>query len=105
MPDSTTPNLALIKPEIGGSIDTWGEKLNADMDILDTQVAARAKKDGTQPFTGRQTFADTGIQIGNFVIQVVGGVLKITNGAATCATITSAGIITGKDVVSNPSLT
>lgn len=39
MPDVYTPELNLVKPEVGGSLDTWGEKLNSNMDILDTWVA------------------------------------------------------------------
>jgi len=36
MPDAFTPNLGLVKPEIGSSIDTWGGKVNANSDTLDT---------------------------------------------------------------------
>ena len=35
MADTITPNLALIKPEIGASADSWGNKLNGNFDILD----------------------------------------------------------------------
>jgi microcystin-dependent protein len=39
MADSYTPNLSLIKPEIGASRDSWGTKLNENMDTLDEFVS------------------------------------------------------------------
>ena len=39
MADTYTASLALIKPEIGASRDSWGTKLNENMDTLDQFVA------------------------------------------------------------------
>ena len=35
---STTANLGLTKPTVGGSDSTWGNTLNANFDLLDTAV-------------------------------------------------------------------
>lgn len=42
MVDTTTPNLGMTKPEIGGSDDTWGVKLNQNFDILDAKTVAQS---------------------------------------------------------------
>jgi hypothetical protein len=80
MADTTTTNLLLTKPEVGASTDTWGTKINTDLDTIDALFDAGPVLKLNKGGTGAATASGARTNLGATTLG--GNLFTVTNPGA-----------------------
>ena len=80
MADTTTPNYGLTKPEVGASEDTWGTKINTNLNLIDTQMKVSDDRSAANTTTANAALPKAGGELTGDVTNTSTGSFQVAQG-------------------------